>query len=350
MVLSGRIICSKPGIYADGVQFCIFVFKKIQYIMKHLVAILFMLAAMPSLLFSQDFKLGESGYFNCKGVDAMLFNDYYPEGHQGGVSIIMHGKRDVSAATGLAAVSRVLKGHNDTLSYHCLEIARKVFSETEEASYDKINLAIELYRTTGGQAYFDYVIANWDAVVRNISHSAPKTAAFAKALEGNRKYRKQYAAYRAALLSYRDELEMQTSQTPYGVPYKPDIWGAGWAIQSFGFNHYFLVDAFPDIFSPEPVINAMNFVLGCHPGSNRQSFASGVGSESATVGYGLNRADWSYVPGGVVSGTALIRPDFPELLVWPYLWQQVEYVLGGGSSHYMFLILASRDLLQQRNN
>ena len=52
-----------------------------------------MLAAMPSLLFSQDFKLGESGYFNCKGVDAMLFNDYYPEGHQGGVSIIMHGKR-----------------------------------------------------------------------------------------------------------------------------------------------------------------------------------------------------------------------------------------------------------------
>ena len=93
MVLSGRIICSKPGIYADGVQFCIFVFKKTQYIMKHLVAILFMLAAMPSLLFSQDFKLGESGYFNCKGVDAMLFNDYYPEGHQGGVSIIMHGKR-----------------------------------------------------------------------------------------------------------------------------------------------------------------------------------------------------------------------------------------------------------------
>lgn len=37
---------------------------------------------MPALLFSQDFKLGESGYFKCKGVDAMLFNDYYPEGHQ----------------------------------------------------------------------------------------------------------------------------------------------------------------------------------------------------------------------------------------------------------------------------
>ena len=80
-------------------------------------------------------------------------------------------------------------------------------------------------------------------------------------------------------------------------------------------------------------------------GSNQASFAGGVGAESATVGYGLNRADWSYIPGGAVSGTALIRPDFPELLTFPYLWQQVEYVLGGGSSHYMFLVLAARDLV-----
>ena len=76
------------------------------------------------------------------------------------------------------------------------------------------------------------------------------------------------------------------------------------------------------------------------------TFASGVGAKSATVGYGLNRADWSYIPGGVVSGTALIRPDFPELFVFPFLWQQVEYVLGGGSSHYMFIVLAAKDLMQ----
>ncbi len=62
--------------------------------------------------------------------------------------------------------------------------------------------------------------------------------------------------------------------------------------------------------------------------------------------YGLNRADWSYIPGGVVSGTALIRPDFPELLNFPYLWQQTEYVLGGGSSNYMFLVLAVLRLLK----
>lgn len=111
----------------------------------------------------------------------------------------------------------------------------------------------------------------------------------------------------------------------------------------FGFEYYFLTDAYPDIFPKETVYNALNFVLGCHPGSNTASFASGVGARSATVAYGLNRADWSYIPGGVVSGTALIRPDFPELLEFPFLWQQTEYVLGGGSSHYMFLVLAVND-------
>ena len=34
-----------------------------------------------------------SGYFRNRGVDVMAFSDYYPVGHQSGVSIIMHGKR-----------------------------------------------------------------------------------------------------------------------------------------------------------------------------------------------------------------------------------------------------------------
>ena len=75
---------------------------------------------------------------------------------------------------------------------------------------------------------------------------------------------------------------------------------------------------------------------------------SGVGARSVTVGYGLNRADWSYIPGGSVSGTALIRPDFPELLEWPFLWQQTEYVLGGGTTDYLFLALAADRLLNAR--
>ena len=100
----------------------------------------------------------------------------------------------------------------------------------------------------------------------------------------------------------------------------------------------------PDLFKPDLLFNALHFVLGCHPGSNTASFASGVGTNSATTAYGINRADFSYTPGGVISGTALIRPDFPELLEWPFLWQQTEYVLGGGSSNYMFLVLAAMQI------
>ncbi|MBR3792686.1 MAG: glycoside hydrolase, partial [Alistipes sp.] len=153
-------------------------------------------------------------------------------------------------------------------------------------------------------------------------------------------------AFREALPKVESDLQVQVKETPYGVPYRPHIWGAGWDIQSFGYRHYFLASAYPEIFSKAPIFNALNFILGCHPGSNQASFASGVGAESATVGYGLNRADWSYIPGGVISGTALIRPDFPELLTFPFLWQQTEYVMGGGSSHYMFLVLAAQQFLK----
>ena len=157
-------------------------------------------------------------------------------------------------------------------------------------------------------------------------------------------------AFHKALPLFKEELDSLSHETPYGIPYKPHIWGAGWGIQSLGFQYYYLHRAYPEIFDRELIFNALNFVLGCHPGSNTTSFASGVGAQSATVGYGLNRADWSYIPGGVISGTALIRPDFPELLEFPYLWQQVEYVMGGGSSHYMFLVLAVQQLVGAANN
>jgi len=261
----------------------------------------------------------------------------------------------VGMATNVAASARALRGLNDTLAAHCVEIARRVFDEAGAqpqagrggGPMGRMQLAVELYLTTGEQQYFDFIVDNWDAVVASASNCAWYIARVEKQMEGQKKYRKQCEAFREALLRYRDRLDAQTAETPYGVPYRPSIWGAGWDIQSFGYRHYFLAKEYPDIFNAAPVFDALNFILGRHPGSNQASFAGGVGAQSTTVGYGLNRADWTYIPGGTVSGTALIRPDFPELLVFPYLWQQVEYVLGGGSSHYMFLVLAAKDLLSQ---
>ena len=94
-------------------------------------------------------------------------------------------------------------------------------------------------------------------------------------------------------------------------------------------------------------MHALNFVLGVHPGSNTASFASGVGANSLTSAYGTNRVDWSYIPGGIGSGTALIRPDYPEMLHWPFLWQQTEYCLGRPTSDFVFLVLAADHLLNR---
>lgn len=83
---------------------------------------------------------------------------------------------------------------------------------------------------------------------------------------------------------------------------------------------------------------------GCHPASD-VSLVSGVGARSLTVAYGFNRADWSYIPGAVASGTALIRPEFPELKDnFPFTWQQSENVIGG-STAYIFCVLAADKIL-----
>lgn len=257
--------------------------------------------------------------------------------------------RALSTAAELAAVSRVLKGFNDTLSVHCLNIATTIYNQTEaneRLMSNKLQGAVELYLTTKQQTYLDYILDNQEVLTQQIGRTGWYTARVAKMIETmkDKRAKKFTTAFKAALATQKENLDKQAAETPYGVPYRPSIWGAGWDIQRFGYEYYFLASAYPEIFPKNTIYNALNFILGCHPGSNQASFASGVGAQSATVAYGLNRADWSYIPGGVVSGTALIRPDFPELLTFPFLWQQTEYVLGGGSSHYMFLALAAQQM------
>ena len=111
-------------------------------------------------------------------------------------------------------------------------------------------------------------------------------------------------------------------------------------------RQYYLHRAFPELFDRELVLRVVNWVLGCHPSSN-VSFVSGIGTNSLTAAYGTNRADYSYIPGGVASGVALIKPDFPEFKSdWPYLWQQSEYVISGAAT-YIFCILAADKLLTE---
>lgn len=253
--------------------------------------------------------------------------------------------RELTTAAQLAGISRALKDFNPTLSAEALDAAVQLWHTTalpnDYARMAKVHAAAELLITTGEGCYRRHLLEERAFILKNLQRLGWMMARVLPLLQDD-----GFAADLASgMVQLQAQLQEQCSQTPYGIPYKPYIWGAGWSIQRLGFEYYFLHKAFPQVFSPDMLYNALNFILGCHPGSNTASFASGVGAHSATVAYGMNRADRSYIPGGVISGTALIRPDFPELLEWPYLWQQTEYVLGGGSSHYMFLVLAVRQLL-----
>ncbi|WP_438432704.1 glycoside hydrolase family 9 protein [Gorillibacterium sp. sgz500922] len=251
--------------------------------------------------------------------------------------------RELTTAAHLAAASRALKDFNPALSDESLAAACELFKATDgtgKARMAKLHAATELFLTTGESEYSDYLRSEADFIAKSMD-KAGWFIARAEARMGDPAFTQ---TIRTALPALKEQIARLSAETPYGIPYRPHIWGAGWGIQRLAYEYYFLHRAYPDLFDSELIFHALNFVLGCHPGSNTMSFASGVGAKSATVGYGLNRADWSYIPGGVISGTALIHPDFPELLEFPYLWQQVEYVLGGGSSHFMFIALAAQQL------
>jgi hypothetical protein len=252
---------------------------------------------------------------------------------------------ELSTAGGLAAAYRALKGFNDPLANDCRRIAEELWTKAKASStsLDRLEPAIELYQTTGEKKYADVILGLQDQIVAQVDNVG-WLGARSLALIKDPAYT---AKIRAALRACRSQVDELGKKTPYGLPYTPEVWGAGWEIQRFGVEQYFLHVGAPDIFTDAPMLDALNFILGCHPGPNTASFVSGVGAKSMIPAYGMNRADWSYIPGGIASGTALIRPDFPELLEWPFLWQQGEYCMGYATSDYVFLVLAADNLLNK---
>ncbi len=253
-------------------------------------------------------------------------------------------RRELYVASVLAASYRVMKDFDPPLAEKSLALAEEVYKTDASApARFRINAAAELYLTTGKVEYRSFLLANVDTIAEDVMPYSIVIGRVAAKLD-NKEFTAKVA--HGVEKAYEKVVELQ-KENPYGVPYRPYIWGAGWQIQSFGVDMLFLHLGFPKIVSATYAWNALNFVLGCHPGSNTASFVSGVGVNSMTVAYGANRADWSYIPGGVASGTALIRPDLPELKVWPYFWQQGEYVMGGGATDFMLLAMAADNLLNK---
>lgn len=252
--------------------------------------------------------------------------------------------RELNTAAALAATARVLSKYNPELATDCLTIALEIWQKTKTTKpLQKLELASELLMTTKNEEYSDFITSLESDIVSNIGNTGWIVGPVLPLIK-NETFKENI---NKSVKDYYNKVQEQGKKTPYGMPYEPDIWGAGWGIQNFGMKQYYFYSAFPEIFSAQYMLSALNFVLGAHPGINTSSFASGVGSRSLTQAYGMNRGEASYIPGGIGSGTALIRPDFPELLEWPYLWQQTEYVLGGGTTDYLFLVLAADKVLNK---
>ncbi len=255
--------------------------------------------------------------------------------------------RQLQVAAALAAASRVIKEYNPELSAEAAAVAFALWEDARQSdtrTRSKVLAISELLLSSNSSALMKELLALEDQIIDNIDDCGPSLGRVIHLVQ-DKNFRNKIDQ---AVESYQHNLaKKQAADSPYGVPYEPNIWGAGWTIQRFGVDQYFFNKGWPQYASTNYFENALNFVLGVHPGINNASFTSGIGSNSVTTAYGVNRADWSFIPGGVASGTALIRPDLPELKEWPFFWQQTEYVMGGGATNYMFLVLAVKQLYEK---
>ena len=137
---------------------------------------------------------------------------------------------------------------------------------------------------------------------------------------------------REAVKTYMAGEDKQLDATPFGVPPSLGTWGGSGAVVDMAIRMYFLHKAFPDLVGPEYTLRAVNYILGTHPVSST-SYVAGVGTVSKTKTYSNNRADNAYIPGAVIPGYIIIKPDFPECIDdFGFLWFEDEAVVAGSAS------------------
>ena len=121
-------------------------------------------------------------------------------------------------------------------------------------------------------------------------------------------------------------------------------WAGNGAVVGMATANYYLHVAFPDLIGKEDVFRGLTT---CSGRTLTRIFLScrRWGRNRKQVAYGMNRADFSFIPGGIVPGVLVLKPDFPENKEdWPFLWGENEYVISLGAS-YLLLANAASDLV-----
>ena len=254
----------------------------------------------------------------------------------------------------LAAASRALRGYNEELADECLATAEKAWDEEQSHEPDlfhhgnttggrlddeELRATVELLLTTKKDRYKKRLLEQWPTIENRFGRSAAFAVRALPFMDDDFSQKME-----KLVREYKKEVDAFHEKNPIGVPITEGGWAGGGTVIGQAMTNYFLHRAFPGIIEKEDVYRGLHYIFGCHPDSN-VSFVSGVGTVSKKVAYGTNRADYSFIAGGIVPGVLILKPDFPENKEdWPFLWGENEYVISVGSS-YLFLANAVRELL-----
>ena len=261
-------------------------------------------------------------------------------------------------ATALAAAARVLPDINPELARDALRTAEFIWKdehsrepETEEVSTPPFNqfrrsvvhesrAAFELWRTTGDKVYKTRMDELLPEVTSQFNWNLSFIVRILPFMEDA--FRQQV---KPQLEAYVAQLEKLDTRNPFGISISLSNWAGNGMILRTGITNYQIHKIFPEMVNPELIFRNLNYIYGCHPYHNR-SFVSGVGAQPKKIGYGNNRADHSFIPGGIVPGVRLLKPDFPENRDdYQFHWSENEYVISL-APEYIYLVNAVDRLLK----
>jgi len=244
---------------------------------------------------------------------------------------------DYHVAGALAAASRALKDLDPALSAEALAAAKVMWANQQnpgdrvdrpaQGNWNEgalelgaVSATVEMVLATKGDPTYTAKLKSLLPVITQHFEWMGGTAVRAIPYM-DADYRAQLAS---AVKEAKTKIDANLVTSPFGVPVSMDTWAGAGEVAMFGSNMYVLHKAFPEIIGPEYTINALDYILGRHPVHNL-SLVTTVGTASKLIMYGHNRADYSFVPGAMVPGVLVIKPDFPEQKVdWPFLWFENE--------------------------
>jgi endoglucanase len=266
---------------------------------------------------------------------------------------------DFFTAGALAAATRPLKEFNKPLADRCLAAAIKMWDENinkpqtanpQEGQYvltAEMNAALQLYITTKDEKYSkQFTDLLWPSLDKSLDGGGGISFALKSLPYMDNGFKTKLRDY---IVKYKEFIDRYSKENPYGVPISSRGWGGNKSVISFAVTNYYANKSFPDIISPEYIYKGLNYIFGCHPYSNI-SFVSAVGTRSKEIAYGNNRADFTFIAGGVVPGLLLFQPDFLENKEdWPFFWGENEYVIDICSA-YIFLSNAVNEMVNKEEH